>query len=66
MFRIANVKGMMEKLPNREHQPLKKNICRLTRPNANGWKSVLLEHAITPIQQYSYTTGKKTRFSLNY
>lgn len=29
-----------------------------TKPNAGGWKKVLLEHAITPIQQYSYTTGK--------
>ncbi|WP_310377720.1 NYN domain-containing protein, partial [Flavobacterium sp.] len=27
---------------------------------ANGWKSVLLEHAITPIQQYSYTVGKNS------
>ena len=24
----------------------------------NSWKSILLETAITPIQQYSYTTGK--------
>ena len=29
-----------------------------TKPNLAGWKSVLLENAITPIQQYSYTTGK--------
>ncbi len=25
-----------------------------------GWKSVLLENSITPIQQYSYTTGKNS------
>ena len=24
----------------------------------NGWKNVLLENAISPIQQYNYTTGK--------
>jgi uncharacterized LabA/DUF88 family protein len=30
----------------------------LDKPNAAGWKTVLLEYAITPIQQYSYTVGK--------
>ena len=29
-----------------------------TRPNLAGWKSMALDNAITPIQQYSYTTGK--------
>ena len=29
-----------------------------TTPNMASWKSLLLEHAITPFQQYSYTTGK--------
>ena len=29
-----------------------------TTPNMASWKPLLLEHAITPIQQYSYTTGK--------
>lgn len=29
-----------------------------TSPNMSTWKPLLLEHAITPIQQYSYTTGK--------
>lgn len=29
-----------------------------TKPNLSGWKNVLLENAITPIQQYGYTTGK--------
>lgn len=31
-----------------------------TSPNMNSWKSILLETAITPIQQYSYTTGKNS------
>ena len=31
-----------------------------TSPNMNRWKSILLETAITPIQQYSYTTGKNS------
>ena len=29
-----------------------------TSPNMGSWKPLLLEHAITPFQQYSYTTGK--------
>lgn len=29
-----------------------------TAPNMGSWKPILLENAITPIQQYSYTTGK--------
>jgi len=29
-----------------------------TAPNMASWKPLLLEHAITPFQQYSYTTGK--------
>ncbi|MBQ8961365.1 MAG: NYN domain-containing protein [Ruminococcus sp.] len=29
-----------------------------TRPNLAGWKSMALDNAITPVQQYSYTTGK--------
>lgn len=30
-----------------------------TSANAASWKNVLLENSITPIQQYSYTFGKK-------
>ena len=29
-----------------------------TTPNLNGWKDVLHIHAIQPMQQFSYTTGK--------
>ncbi len=29
-----------------------------TTPNMGSWKDRLLEHAISPVQQYSYTTGK--------
>ena len=31
-----------------------------TTPNVSGWKQSLLENAVTPIQQYSYTTGKNS------
>lgn len=31
-----------------------------TRNEMQGWKSVLLEYSLTPMQQYSYTTGKNS------
>lgn len=31
-----------------------------TTPNMASWKSILLETALTPIQQYGYTTGKNS------
>jgi len=31
-----------------------------TSPNLSSWKMALLENAITPVQQYSYTTGKNS------
>lgn len=38
------------------------NIKRIfgdwTNQNSNGWKKALLNHAIEPIQQFAYTTGK--------
>lgn len=29
-----------------------------TRPNLASWKNMALDNAVTPVQQYSYTTGK--------
>src|SRR5919205_739426 len=37
---------------------IKKIYGDWTKPTVIGWKNVLLEHAITPVQQYSYTQGK--------
>lgn len=56
----SNVKGMMEEITKFGTPTTKRIYADWTRPNANGWKSVLLEHAITPIQQYSYTSGKNS------
>jgi uncharacterized LabA/DUF88 family protein len=56
----SNVKGMMEEIAKYGTPTTKRIYADWTKPNANGWKAVLLEHAITPIQQYSYTTGKNS------
>ncbi|MGL2993580.1 NYN domain-containing protein [Flavobacterium sp. TSSA_36] len=56
----SNIKGMMEEITKYGTPTTKRIYADWTKPNANGWKSVLLEHAITPIQQYSYTSGKNS------
>jgi uncharacterized LabA/DUF88 family protein len=56
----SNVKGMMEEIAKYGTPTTKRIYADWTRPNATGWKGVLLEHAITPVQQYSYTVGKNS------
>jgi uncharacterized LabA/DUF88 family protein len=55
-----NVRSMMEEIAKYGTPTTKRIYADWTRPNAIGWKGVLLEHAITPIQQYSYTSGKNS------
>lgn len=54
----ANVKEMMEEIAKYGNPTIKRIYGDWTRPGLNKWKNVLLENAITPIQQYGYTTGK--------
>jgi len=54
----SNVKGMMEEIAKYGTPTFKRIYADWTKPTVSGWKSVLLENAITPIQQYSYTSGK--------
>jgi hypothetical protein len=56
----SNVKGMMEEIAKYGTPTTKRIYADWTKPHVSGWKSVLLEHAITPIQQYSYTQGKNS------
>lgn len=56
----ANVSEMLEEVSKSGNPTIKRIYADWTRPNASGWKNVLLEHAITPIQQYSYTSGKNS------
>lgn len=56
----SNVKGMMEEIAKYGMPTTKRIYADWTRPNASGWKNVLAEHAITPVQQYAYTTGKNS------
>jgi hypothetical protein len=54
----SNVKGMLEEIAKYGTPTFKRIYGDWTKPNTSGWKAVLLENAITPIQQYSYTVGK--------
>lgn len=53
-----NVKEMLEEISKNGTPTVKRIYGDWTKPQLAGWKKVLLEHAITPVQQYSYTTGK--------
>lgn len=54
----ANVKEMMEEIAKYGNPTIKRIYGDWTRPGLTKWKNLLLENAITPIQQYGYTTGK--------
>ena len=56
----ANIKEMLEEIAKNGTPTIKRIYADWTKPTVSGWKSVLLENAITPIQQYSYTTGKNS------
>ena len=54
----ANVKERFEEIAKYGTPTFKRIYADWTKPTVSGWKKVLLENAITPIQQYSYSTGK--------
>jgi uncharacterized LabA/DUF88 family protein len=54
----TNIKGMIEEIAKYGVPTFKRIYGDWTKPTLKGWKNVLLENAITPIQQYGYTTGK--------
>lgn len=54
----AYVKEMMEEIAKYGNPTIKRIYGDWTNPKLSKWKKVLLENAITPVQQYGYTTGK--------
>jgi len=54
----AYVKEMMEEIAKYGNPTIKRIYGDWAKPNLSKWKNILLENAITPIQQYGYTTGK--------
>lgn len=56
----AYVKEMLQEIAKYGTPTFKRIYADWTKPTVSGWKNVLLENAITPIQQYSYSTGKNS------
>jgi uncharacterized LabA/DUF88 family protein len=54
----GHVKEMMEEIAKYGNPTIKRIYGDWTMPRLSKWKNMLLEHAITPIQQYGYTQGK--------
>ena len=53
-----SVKGILEEVTRYGTPTIKRIYGDWTNQRLNGWKPLLLENAISPIQQYGYTTGK--------
>src|SRR5574339_1023710 len=54
------INGILEEIAKYGVPTFKRIYADWTKPHSVGWKAVLLDHAITPVQQYSYTTGKNS------
>lgn len=52
------IKFILDEISNDGVATYKRIYGDWTKPALSAWKNVLLEHSITPIQQYGYTTGK--------
>ncbi|HWR62087.1 MAG TPA: NYN domain-containing protein [Clostridia bacterium] len=55
-----SIRGILEEVAKYGTPTLKRIYGDWTNSSLSGWKSSLLENAITPIQQYSYTSGKNS------
>ena len=52
------VDGLLAEIANYGVASVKRIYGDWTGPGLKGWKEVLLEHSIQPMQQFAYTTGK--------
>lgn len=54
------IKGLMQEVAVYGTPTIKRIYGDWTRPNLSGWKPLLLDYAITPVQQFGYTYGKNS------
>lgn len=52
------IKKILDELPNDAVATYRRIYGDWTNPTLASWKQPLLDHSFTPIQQYSYTSGK--------
>lgn len=56
----SKIENILDEVKRHGTPSIKRIYGDWTSPYVAGWKDPLLTHAITPIQQYSYTTGKNS------
>lgn len=56
----GSLKSIMEEVARYGNPTFKRIYGDWTKPQLSSWKKILVENAITPIQQYEYTTGKNS------
>jgi len=56
--RPSVVEGLLEEVAKYGTAGVKRIYGDWTTPNLAGWKAVLLDHSIQPVQQFRYTVGK--------
>ncbi len=54
------IKPMMLEIARYGNPTIKRIYGDWTKPQLGPWKQVLLDHAITPVQQFGYTSGKNS------
>jgi uncharacterized LabA/DUF88 family protein len=54
------IRHIFDEISNHGTPTYKRIYGDWTKPHLASWKTVLLNYSITPIQQYSYTTGKNS------
>lgn len=52
--------GLMAEIAKYGTAHVKRIYGDWTSPNLKGWKDILLEHALQPVQQFGYTKGKNS------
>ena len=58
--RPSIVDGLLAEIAKYGTANVKRIYGDWTLPELRGWKEVLLQHSIQPIQQFRYTTGKNS------
>lgn len=56
----STIENILDEVKRYGTPSIKRIYADWTKPHVTGWKEPLLTHAITPIQQYSYTSGKNS------
>src|SRR3974390_1201423 len=54
----AIIEGLLAEVAKFGAATVKRIYGNWTTPSLGGWKAVLLDHSIQPIQQFAYTSGK--------